>query len=94
VRTRLDKKGFSTPEDAWFRTTLRQWTRDILASPSLADRGFTDPRRMMEVFDRHVAGDLNASTLIWRTVNVELWARMFLDPAEAPSGPTAVSPVP
>src|SRR5207249_6109379 len=30
VRWRVDKMGFVTPEDIWFRTSLREMTRDIL----------------------------------------------------------------
>ena len=87
VRTRLDKKGFSTPEDTWFRTSLRGWVRSVIESRSLACRGFVDAAQVLDVFNRHLAGEINASTLIWRVVNVELWARMFLDPAGPPRKP-------
>jgi asparagine synthase (glutamine-hydrolysing) len=79
VRTRLDKKGFSTPEDIWFRTSLRDWAADILRSPSLAQRGWVQPCEVLRLFDRHAAGAVNESVLLWRILNVELWARMFLD---------------
>ena len=79
VRIRMDKKGFSTPEDQWFRTSLRDWAREILHSRTLAERGFVAPGAAQAVFERHVAGEVNESVLIWRILNVELWARTFLD---------------
>lgn len=79
VRSRLDKKGFSTPEDVWFRTSLRDWALEILRSPSLAARGWINQCEVLRIFERHLAGQANESVFIWRIVNVELWARLFLD---------------
>ena len=84
VRTRLDKKGFSTPEDAWFRTSLRTWAADILQSPSMASRGYTKPEAARQLLDGLVAGTSSDSVFLWRVLNLELWARMFLDQAPAP----------
>ncbi|HVA92567.1 MAG TPA: asparagine synthase (glutamine-hydrolyzing) [Chloroflexota bacterium] len=84
VRRRRDKKGFSTPEDTWFRTSLSSWVADILLSPSFARRGFVDPAFASALFEEHKSGRVNQSTLLWRLLSVELWARAFLD--RVPSG--------
>ena len=76
---RLDKKGFSTPEDTWFRTSLKDWACDILGSRSLAERGFVRPEAVKALFERHLTGTVDESSVLWRIINVELWARIFLD---------------
>jgi asparagine synthase (glutamine-hydrolysing) len=85
VRRRQDKKGFSTPEDIWFRTSLSGWVEDILSSPSFKERGFVNPSFASTLLEAHRSGRVNQSTLLWRLVSVELWARAFLDgePARA-----------
>jgi asparagine synthase (glutamine-hydrolysing) len=86
VRTRLDKKGFSTPQDTWFRTILRTWASDILNSPAMAARGFADVTKLKSLLAAHVTGGCNHSAILWRAISVELWARTFLD---QPVGVTA-----
>ena len=84
VRRRLDKKGFSTPEDTWFRTSLSGWIGDIISSKSFKERGFVSPTFANSLLEDHRSGRVNQSTLLWRLVSVELWARTFLDGDPAP----------
>lgn len=79
VRERMDKIGFQTPEDAWFRTVLRDWIKSIIRSRSFLDRGYLSPRRVEDEFALHCAGKKNSSFVIWRWVNLELWFRRFID---------------
>jgi asparagine synthase (glutamine-hydrolysing) len=79
IQGRMDKMGFGTPEDMWFRTTLREWIREIIQSRSFQERGYFNPRRVEEAFDLHCAGRKNISFIIWRWVNLELWSRRFID---------------
>ncbi|HXT35163.1 MAG TPA: asparagine synthase-related protein, partial [Chloroflexota bacterium] len=74
---------FSTPEDTWFRTSLSGWVGDILSSSSIRQRGFVSPAFASSLLEEHRTGRANQSTLLWRLVSVELWARAFLD-----GGPT------
>jgi asparagine synthase (glutamine-hydrolysing) len=88
IRNRMDKMGFVTPEDIWFRTVLRNQIYEIISSKSFAERGYFDVRKVQEAFKEHCRGKRNISFAIWRWVNLELWMRTFLDgrPSSGRSG--------
>jgi len=79
VRWRSDKMGFVTPEDVWFRTSLREMARDILSDARTRDRGYLNVDAALAEFDAHAAGQKNISFTIWRWLNLELWCRRFVD---------------
>jgi asparagine synthase (glutamine-hydrolysing) len=79
VRRRADKMGFVTPEDVWFRTSLRAMGRDILSDPRTRARGYLNVEAARAHFERHAAGHTNVSQTIWRWLNLELWCRRFVD---------------
>jgi asparagine synthase (glutamine-hydrolysing) len=85
IRNRMDKMGFVTPEDIWFRTVLRNQIYEIISSKSFAERGYFDVDKVQEAFKEHCEGKRNISFIIWRWVNLELWMRTFLD-SRASSG--------
>jgi len=76
---RADKMGFVTPEDIWFRTSLREMTRDILSDSRTRARGYLNVEAALTEFEAHEAGRKNISFTIWRWLNLELWCRRFLD---------------
>ena len=79
VRWRTDKMGFVTPEDVWFRTSLREMTRDILSDARTRARGYLNVDAAVKEFEAHEAGRKNLSFTIWRWLNLELWCRTFVD---------------
>jgi len=79
IRNRMDKMGFGTPEDIWFRTVLRDRISEIIGSKTFAGRGYFDVRKVKQAFEDHCSERINISSLIWRWVNLELWLRMFID---------------
>src|SRR5213593_543995 len=79
VRWRTDKMGFVTPEDIWFRTSLREMTRDILSDARTRARGYLNVEAALQEFEAHEAGRKNISFTIWRWLNLELWCRAFVD---------------
>ena len=79
VRNRMDKMGFATPEDLWFRKILREDVSEIVGSKSFAERGYFDVRKVQEGFEDHCKGRINIGSLIWKWVNLELWLRIFID---------------
>lgn len=80
VRMRVDKKGFTVPQDEWFRTEKFQaLVMDILQSESFAKRGFVIPKEAIHLYKQHVAGKINISKDIWKWINLELWFREFID---------------
>jgi asparagine synthase (glutamine-hydrolysing) len=79
VRARRDKVGFVTPESDWMRGALGELTADVFASRSFRERGFVDPTAARRRLERHRRGQLRAGMELWRALNLELWARTFLD---------------
>jgi asparagine synthase (glutamine-hydrolysing) len=83
VAERRDKLGFVTPERRWFSGDLGAFAQEVFASPELAARGFVDPKAVRRRLARHRRGEIDAGMELWRALNLELWARTFLD---APAG--------
>ena len=79
VRSRHDKMGFVTPEDIWFKTVLKDKIYEVIGSRSFSDRGYFVEEKVKGILDQHCRGKMNASSLIWRWVNLELWFRTFVD---------------
>jgi asparagine synthase (glutamine-hydrolysing) len=79
VHQRHDKIGFSTPDDVWFRTTLRPTIDELLRSPSFRARPWFDHEAVDRTWRRFQAGDDLPVREVWRWVNLELWHRAFLD---------------
>ena len=79
IRNRVDKMGFVTPEDIWFRTILRDHVDEIIRSKSFAQKKYFNINKVKRAFDQHCWGKTNISFAIWRWVNLELWFRTFID---------------
>ncbi len=79
VRCRKDRIGFSTPEDIWFRTDLKNVVLDLINSERFHQRPFFNHDNVKKEIIAHQAGEKNISAMIWRWVNLELWMRMFID---------------
>ena len=79
VRERRDKLGFVTPERRWLRGPLGDLAADVFASRSFAERGFVDAAAARRRLEQHRRGELDAGFELWRALNLELWARAFLD---------------
>ncbi len=79
VRERRDKLGFVTPEARFLRGSLGALAADVFASRSFAERGFVDAPAARRRLERHRQGELDAGFELWRALNLELWARRFLD---------------
>ena len=79
VRARRDKVGFVTPEGDWLRGPLGDLAGDVFAARSFRERGFVDATAARRRLQRHRARRLTAGMELWRALNVELWARAYLD---------------
>jgi asparagine synthase (glutamine-hydrolysing) len=79
VLRRRDKVGFETPTSAWLRNGLGELAGEVLASPGIRERGFINQAAALRLLERHRDGTADASLPLWRAVNLELWAREFLD---------------
>jgi asparagine synthase (glutamine-hydrolysing) len=79
VRDRVDKLGFVTPEARFLRGALGDLAGEVFASASFRTRGFVDAEAARTRLERHRRGELEAGFELWRALNLELWARQFLD---------------
>ncbi len=79
IINRVDKMGFVTPEEVWFRTVLRKDIHEIISSKSFAQRGYFDAPKVRKTFDEYCSGRTNLPLPLWRWVNLELWLRAFVD---------------
>jgi asparagine synthase (glutamine-hydrolysing) len=79
VRERRDKLGFVTPEGRFLRGALGDLAADVFASQSFRERGFVDAAASRRRLGAHRSGELRAGMELWRALNLELWARRFLD---------------
>lgn len=80
VRTRVDKKGFTVPQDEWFRSEkFQKLVMGIIQSESFAKRGYIVPKQAIALYKRHLTGEINISKDIWKWINLELWFRIFID---------------
>lgn len=79
VRNRMDKMGFVTPEDIWFRTSAKDKIIEIISSDSFRGRKYFNVSEIKKEFEAHCKGKKNISFVIWRWINLELWLRKFID---------------
>jgi asparagine synthase (glutamine-hydrolysing) len=79
VRNRIDKLGFVTPGVRFLREGLGAYAADLFASRRFAERGFVDAGEARKRLAEIRAGVSTTDGPVWRAVNLELWARTFLD---------------
>jgi asparagine synthase (glutamine-hydrolysing) len=80
IRMRVDKNGFMTPQDEWFRT--KEWQAkisEIIESESFATRGLFDVEKVKSLYQSHLKGEIQIAKEIWKWIHTELWMRKFID---------------
>ena len=82
------KMGFGVPIDVWLRTDMRDSAYDTLLDGTARDRGLFDPEVVREILDAHSSGQ-NWAGRIWALLMLELWFRMWIDPADPFAHPIA-----
>lgn len=79
VRNRMDKVGYETPEDVWFRTKkFKELFFDIINSSSFQSRPYFNKEQVIRLYSRHLSGKNNGRE-IWKIIHLELWFRKFID---------------
>lgn len=79
VRNRRDKLGFVTPEATFLRGRLGELAQETFRSAEFAARGWVDPRAALTRLSAHRSGKVDAGFELWRALNLELWANVYLD---------------
>lgn len=73
------KRTVQSPQREWLGHEWRPFVEEVLHSHSFRERGWISPERAKERYERYLAGDNQNSFFIWQWLNLELWARQFLD---------------
>lgn len=73
------KRSVQSPQREWLANGWRGLVEQTLASDSFRSRGWIDPDRARREYDAYLRGSQENSFFIWQWLNLELWARSFLD---------------
>jgi hypothetical protein len=61
---------------------MSAFVREVFTSPEFRGRPYLDPWGILALFEDHQAGRTDSYQTIWKALNLELWLRRFIDPAE------------
>lgn len=75
VLSRKDKKGFPTPTNLWFKTSLNGWVKELLLDKKTLERGLYEKNELLNLVD----GNSKFNRSLWGVINLELWHRCFID---------------
>ena len=71
--TNRPKQGFGVPIGDWITSELRDWTESLLDERRLRDEGFFDAAAVRRVWEQHLAGWANHSSVLWSLVVFQSW---------------------
>jgi asparagine synthase (glutamine-hydrolysing) len=72
------KKGFALPTGPWLRGRLHGFARETLLSDAARARGLFRPEAVVDLLDRHRAGEEHGERL-WNLIVLETWQRELVD---------------
>lgn len=73
------KRSVQSPQREWIANEWRPLVDGILASESFKGRGWVAPDATNAAWQRYLGGERANSFPIWQWINLEFWARAFLD---------------
>ena len=73
------KRSVQSPQREWLGTGWRALVEQVLTSDSFRSRGWVDPAQAQAAYNAYLHGRQENSFFIWQWLNLELWARTFLD---------------
>jgi asparagine synthase (glutamine-hydrolysing) len=73
------KRGFGTPMGAWFKGALAPLLRQLLSPESVARRGLFHYPAVAALIAAHDANRIDGTDRLLALVNLEIWARLYLD---------------
>ena len=79
IRKRQDKIGFATPEEIWMKAELGREMKKVFVSASFNQRGYFQPGKTTEMFEKYLSGQVKNHQLFWRLYCLEMWFRVFID---------------
>ena len=76
------KRGFGTPMGAWLKGDLAPLLRELLSPAAIESRGLFRPPEVAALIAAHGANRLDGTDRLLTLLNLEIWARMYLDGRE------------
>jgi len=76
------KRSVQSSQREWLATEWRPWVESILMSKSFANRGWVDPAVANSLYEDYLTRGGENSFFIWQWINLELWARTYLDASQ------------
>jgi len=73
------KRGFGTPMGAWLKSDLASMMKDLLSAETLRARGLVRPEKVTRLIAAHEANREDGTDRLLALINLEIWARVFLD---------------
>lgn len=73
------KRGFGTPMGAWLKHDLAPLMRELLSQASIEARGLFRYPAVRELIALHESSRIDGTDRILALMNLEIWARMYLD---------------
>jgi asparagine synthase (glutamine-hydrolysing) len=73
------KRSVQSPQREWLSGPWRGLVEDTLCSDSFAGRGWVDPQIARRLYQNYLNGAQGNSFFLWQWINLEWWARAFLD---------------
>lgn len=73
------KRSIQSPQREWLGNQWKKFVKDILKSKSFSDRNWIVPSEAKKVYSNYLKGSKENSFYIWQWINLELWARAYLD---------------
>ena len=78
ILNKTNKVGFATPEDLWFRSDYMSKRIDkLLLSKNLMSERYINLNLIKNLIFEHRSGKINASSEIWRWMNLEYWLQKY-----------------
>ena len=80
------KRSVQSPQREWLAEGWQAMIEAVIGSESFAARGWIDADAARAAYRRYRAGNRDNSFFVWQWLNLELWARAFLDrPLDRPA---------
>ena len=73
------KRAIQSPQREWLSNEWKGMVQNILGSRSFGEREWVHPNIAKKIYSNYLEGDMKNSFFIWQWINLELWARRFLD---------------
>jgi len=79
IRLRVDKMGFETPENRWFRTPeMKTFVEKILSTDKFKARPYFDNTKVDKVLNEYLNQNIYNPD-IWKWLSLEIWFNLYID---------------